>query len=151
MQKEKFVLDVISEFYQTPDKHLRGNECPKCNISTGESAIIKFLTDNNISYEHQKTFNDCINPTDIKHVGRLKFDFYIPSANLLIEYDGEQHFRCFNIKGKHKVTEKELKETQDRDDIKTKYAKRKNINLLRIKYTDFGKIHHILKSKLIQQ
>lgn len=137
-------------FYQSPDKHLRRNECPKCNTSSGESKIIKFLIDNKVKYEFQKMFDDCINPRDINKVGRLKFDFYIPDKNLLIEYDGEQHFKSgANIKGRHKVTEKELEESNYRDNIKTDYANKKNITLLRIKYTDFNKIDNILADKLI--
>jgi len=41
--------------------------------------------------ESQKKFSDCINP-DTGH--QLRFDFYLPEENILIEYDGKQHF-CF--------------------------------------------------------
>ena len=39
---------------------------------------------------------------------KLRFDFYIPSKNLLIEYDGKQHFQPSNIKGKYLVTKEEV-------------------------------------------
>jgi very-short-patch-repair endonuclease len=84
---------------------------------------------------------------DCRDIRPLKFDFYIPSANLLIEYDGEQHFRRGKM-GKHYVSATELREVQRRDSIKTDYAKRRGIRLLRIAYTDFSRIDDILTSHL---
>jgi very-short-patch-repair endonuclease len=97
------------------------------------------------NYIPQKTFNDCINP---KSGRKLKFDFYIPSKNLLIEYDGQQHFNPCKVKGKHNITNKEVKETRYRDKIRNQYALKNDIKLLRIKYTQFHHIDQMLEAAL---
>lgn len=62
----------------------------KANKSYGEAKIQKLLTENNIIFEREKTFNDC-RFIDTNHLAR--FDFYLPQYNTLIEYDGIQHFQ----------------------------------------------------------
>lgn len=69
--------------------------------------------------------------------------------NVLIEYDGKQHFHVgANIRGKHIVTETELKDTQYKDNIKDCYSKSNNIKLLRIPYTKINIIPQLLEEIL---
>jgi hypothetical protein len=133
------------EFQQKPNNHLNGRGCPKCNLSKAELKIIKFLEINNIEYASQKKFNNCVNP---KTNRPLKFDFYIPSKNLLIEYDGSQHFKIGCCLGGYVNDTKDLKTVQYRDKLKTQYARQNDIKLLRIKFTRFNQIDKILKSVL---
>jgi very-short-patch-repair endonuclease len=63
----------------------------------------------------------------------LYADIYIPSLNLAIEYDGEQHFKF--IPFFHKTIEK-FHEQQQRDILKNKLLKENHINLIRIKYNE---------------
>lgn len=56
-----------------------------CLVSKGEYLVKKWLTDHKIVFETQKTFDD------LKLVKPLKFDFYLPEYNILIEYQGIQH------------------------------------------------------------
>lgn len=64
-----------------------------------------------------------------------RFDFYLPKYNIAIEYDGEAHYMPIDYAGKGKEwAEEHLKITQHRDELKNKYCKEKNINLLRIPY-----------------
>lgn len=65
---------------------ISGHDCPYCAMSHGERAIRNWLDNNNIGYEFEHIFNDC------KDKWFLRFDFYIPSKLLVIEYDGKQHF-----------------------------------------------------------
>lgn len=131
-------------FNVTPDNHLRGRGCPICKSSKGELKIHNFLKRNNIEYRSQKTFANCKNP----RTGRkLKFDFYIPSKNFLIEYDGEQHYKIAQF-GNYKYTTKDLKELQLKDKIKTMYAITNHIKLLRIKYDKIENIDQILTDEL---
>jgi hypothetical protein len=136
------------EFSQCPHSHLQGKGCPKCKISKGESKIIKWLDENSIKYFFQYTFKDCKN---LKTNRKLPFDFFIPSKNLLLEYDGEQHFQYENkiINGKYKITKDVFEKIQSRDGIKTEYAHKNDIKLLRIKYTEFKDIEKILKTEII--
>ena len=128
------------EFLQNPNNHLNGSGCPHCKSSKGEEKIRWWLENNNISYIFQKMFNDCRSQQTNR---MLKFDFYIPAKNLLIEYDGEQHFRMGDF-GSFKFTKNDLRDIQHRDKIKTDYAFCKNIKLLRIKYTKMKDVDNIL-------
>jgi very-short-patch-repair endonuclease len=126
-------------FTQVPHQHLSGNiSCPKCTkiISVGESVIREILINRNIKFVEQHSFKDCKN----KHL--LKFDFYLPEHNTIIEYDGIQHFR----QGWN--SEREFERTKSNDIIKTKYCMDNNIQLIRIPYTDFTNIEKILLTKL---
>jgi formylmethanofuran dehydrogenase subunit E len=86
-------------FYQTPHKHLQGRGCSKCSSSKGEELIRKILEKLNIKFKEQKKFKDC------KHKLPLPFDFFIPSKNICIEYNGIQHYEYtpefFHRDGKH--------------------------------------------------
>jgi hypothetical protein len=131
------------KFLQVAMSHLNGRGCPKCNISQGEEYIRKELETKKLQYIFQKSFDDCKNP---KTGCKLRFDFYIPSKNLLIEYDGRQHFEYGIHVGKHKITEDELIDTQYKDRVKNEYCSRNNISLLRIKYPDKQNIPAILSA-----
>jgi len=125
-------------FYQSAGGHLKGQGCPKCNNSKGENIINNFLIRNNIEFIPEKTFQGC------KFKKLLPFDFYIPSHNLCIEFDGKQHFESVDYFG----GEKHLKYIKNNDLIKTNYCISNGIKLLRIKYTDFDNIEFILNTQL---
>lgn len=77
-------------------------------------------------YEIEKTFEG------LKYKKLLKYDFYVESLNLLVEYDGEQHFIPIELWG----GDKKLKILQLRDSLKNKYAKDNGIDLLRIRFDE---------------
>lgn len=133
--KVKIFCKAHGYFLQTPSSHIRGNGCPVCRSSKGETKIFKLLTDNNIKFEKNYKFREC------KFKNELPFDFYLPDFNICIEYDGELHFKEIkNFGGKNK-----LLDYQRNDQIKNDFCSINNIKLLRIKYTDFDKIEEILK------
>lgn len=109
-----------------PSNLLRGSKCPNCNKSNGEDIISDWLRNNNIEYIPQKKFKGC------KDKRSLPFDFYIPSKNMVIEYDGEQHFKPIDWFG----GEKGFDYIQKHDQIKTRYCMDNNIKLFRISYKD---------------
>ena len=111
-------------WYAYPTNILRGHGCSQCNESNGEKQIRQWLDDRCIEYIPQKTFDDCRN----RRV--LPFDFYIPTCNLCIEYDGEQHFRTVDYFGGNEGFEQRKRN----DEIKNQYCKDHNIRLLRIPY-----------------
>lgn len=84
----------------------------------------------------QKEFDKCINKKN------LRFDFFIPEANLCIEYDGIQHYE--NIFGNDAYLK-----TKNNDEIKDKFCLENKISLLRIPYYDFNKIESILSMTFI--
>ena len=70
----------------------------------------------------------------------MPFDFFVPSKNLLIEYDGEQHY----IKNSFGHCDEELDRIKERDKIKTLFCEKNKIKLLRISYMEAEKIEEIL-------
>ena len=76
---------------------MSGNTC-SCGCqkeSIGEKNIALFLIKNNIKFETQKTFKDLKN---IQKNHNLYFDFFLPDYNILIEFDGPQHYsKIINI------------------------------------------------------
>jgi very-short-patch-repair endonuclease len=140
--KVDIVCRIHGIFTQKPHKHLQGQGCPKCNSSKGERKIMDWLNVNNIEHIKEKRFPNC------KHKYTLPFDFYIPSLNMCIEYDGEQHFVPMRFNGEDGEMEHKLSIVQLRDSIKTQYCIDNGINLLRIPYTKFKNINEILKSSI---
>ena len=151
------------EFTQTLTNHLYGPiGCSICNknikpkvirkknvevihrkkdkiCSTGERLIEFWLNKNLIKYEKQKTFDGC------KNRRKLRYDFYLPNQNMLIEYDGRQHFNSIECFG----GENELILTQLHDKIKTEFAINNGFNLLRISYNERNNLSNILKNNMI--
>jgi hypothetical protein len=112
-------------FKQRPDSHTQGHGCERCSESWGEREVARILERLGIEFEVEKRFKECRDKLP------LSFDFWIPSLNTLVEYDGEQHFRTNKFFG----GVERLKLTQRRDRIKSLYAKRTGKKLTRIKYT----------------
>ena len=100
-----------------------------CNKnSKWEYFIDTYLKSLNIDFEREKKFNDCRN---MQKSSMLPFDFYIPSKNIAIEYDGLHHFEPITYWGG--VEKFEI--TKRNDSIKNDYCKSNNITLLRLPYT----------------
>lgn len=129
------------EWSATGDSLLRGRGCPRCNNSKGEDKIEKYLLSNNIEYIYQKTFDDLLGVNG----GLLRFDFYLPTYNFTIEYQGNFHDGTTNG---DLQTEEELMIQIEHDKRKREYVKKNNINSLEIWYWDFDNIEKILESRL---
>jgi len=121
------ICKTHGEFTQKPTNHYHSKRgCPKCKTSRGEMVIDNILTYNEIKFEKNKTFSGC------KDKNLLQFDFYLPDYNMIIEYDGIQHFKVIGRFGGISEFEK----TVTHDKIKNEYCKSNNINLLRISYKE---------------
>jgi len=114
----------------------RNTWCPFCIISSvGEEKIRQFLVNKNITYYFQHTFDDLKGQT--KRKTKLRFDFYLPSYNVLIEYDGKQHFEPVNFGGcSNEIANKSFLELISNDNIKNEYCEINNITLIRISYKE---------------
>lgn len=119
-------------FKQIATRHLTGDGCPSCCESKGERSIRNFLLRKSIMFEPQKKFKEC------KNKKQLPFDFYLPKQNILIEFDGQQHF------GKSKGMKFNYEYIKLTDSIKNKFAKEFGFNLIRIPYTKINNIESIL-------
>lgn len=120
-------------FWMSWDNFYQGHRCPLCafesNESKGEREVAKILTELGTSFIQQhKLQNRRYSPV---------LDFYLPSYNLGIEYDGEQHFKPARFGGiSLEKAKKGLRTIQQRDKRKDDLCKQLEIDLLRIKYTD---------------
>lgn len=113
-----------------------------CLNSKGEAKISQILKEYNILFEQQKTFNTC-RFLDTNALAR--FDFYLPEQNVLIEYDGKQHFD-YDENGWN--TKDNFIKTQQHDQFKNQWCKENNIPLIRIPYLYFNNIESILRQEL---
>lgn len=113
-----------------------GSGCPRCKSSKGEREIARYLDQIGVEYVHQKRFGDCVD------VAVLPFDFYIPSINTCIEYDGALHYKPVEYYGGQDYYDK----IQKHDTIKTKYCNENGIALVRIPYWDLDVIDNVLNN-----
>ena len=110
-------------------------KCRSCtaSASSGEIGVKSALEELGVQYETEKRFSDC---RDIKP---LPFDFYVPNYNLIIEFDGQNHF--YEVYPTHE-------KTVAHDKIKNEYCKKNNINILRIPYWDGNNTKEIISNKI---
>lgn len=145
--KDKVIIICYfhGEFLQTPFAHSSPSMrqgCPFCKISKGEDEIEKFLIKNNIEYIREYKFDNCINPKTNK---KLPFDFYIPHLNIIIEFQGEQHYKEYK---NHFNAAGGLKGRQERDKIKREFSLLNNFTYIEISYKEFNQIETILNNKI---
>lgn len=119
--------------------YMSGNRCPTCNSSKGESAINAILSEKGFDFDREVKFDGLVGING----GSLRFDFCVnlEDEKILIEFDGEQHF-------KPKFGDYEFQRTVNNDKIKDSFCKEKDIRLVRIPYTEIEKIEDILKEEL---
>lgn len=98
-------------------------------MSKGEIYIADWLNEQGIDFFKEYVFPDC------KYKNVLRFDFYIPSYNTAIEFDGEGHYMpiCFGGISLEQA-EDNFELYRLRDEIKNNYCQEHNINLIRIGY-----------------
>lgn len=139
-QKVEIICKKHGPFWQVAHSRKKSYGCPKCgnNESKAEKRIREWLDDHSIVYQQEKTF------VGLKVNNKyLRFDFYIPDLNLLIEFDGAQHFIPCTKWGGDGVLR--MKNCQERDVIKNVWAEDKGYDLLRINYKDCSNIESILE------
>ena len=115
------------------------NGCPTCNASHGEKAIASHLRNYGVSYIPQYRFKNLVG------VGGtcLSYDFFIPSHNMLIEYQGEYHDGTSKLQ-----TAEQFHKQQEHDRRKRQYAIDNGYKFIEIWYWDFKNIKSILNQAL---
>ncbi|MDC1342437.1 DUF723 domain-containing protein [Flavobacteriaceae bacterium] len=126
LEKVNIICPKHGEFSQTAREHQRGSGCPNCSLSRGEKYILNFLEEKKIPYETQKKFSG------LKKIISLRFDFYLPNQNCVIEYNGIQHYKLIEFFG----GEEALKNTQESDKLKEQFCRDNNIVFHVIKYDE---------------
>ncbi len=113
-------------FTALPAKILNGHitSCGCQKQSGRERLIDKILKDNNVAYVREYIFPDC------KDKCPLRFDFFLKDHNIVIEYQGEQHYRAVSMFG----GDSGLELRKRHDEMKREYCKQHNINLVELPY-----------------
>jgi very-short-patch-repair endonuclease len=125
------------EFWQSPNNHINGLGCCKCNQenkSMFEESVFDKLKKLGIKIERQKTFEW------LKYRSNLFLDFYLPDYDVGIEVQGKQHYEPVDFFGGEETFLKQQKRDKkkfnlcEKHGIKIFYIKNKNkLNLDEVK------------------
>lgn len=129
-------------WFATPDSLLgdKGTGCPHCKTYKGEKQISDYLKNHKIIFEEQKKYKDLIGVGGKK----LSYDFYLPTENMFVEYNGEQHYFPIDFFG----GQNKFNIQQEHDRRKKEYANKICTKLLIIPYWEFNNIKDILQKTL---
>lgn len=131
------ICPIHGEFNQSPSSHLSSSKCPRCKASKGELVISGILEKANIDFQTE------FKPPE--SITRHRYDFYLPSCNLLIEFHGIQHYEQIPFFG----GEESLKETKFRDAYKRDFAKLAGYNYLEFNYKQLKHLTEEAFEKLV--
>ena len=125
-EKVEILCPEHGTFFQDPFEHINGCGCPRCHESRGERRIRLFLLHNKVTFIPEYRFSDCVDKKP------LPFDFYLPDLNIVIEYQGLQHYQPFERWGGQVM----LDYVKRHDTIKREFCNKNGIRLEEIKYSD---------------
>jgi len=100
-------------------------------MSKGEEKVADLLNKKGIKFEREKTFEDL-------RGGKYRFDFYIPSRNSILEFNGAQHYQQIPIYFKNRT---EFHKAQERDRRKISYCLANKIYIYCIPYWEIEDIN----------
>lgn len=123
--------------------------CQKCSrgYSAFEARIEDFLVKHGINYVYQKKFPDLVG----KRNQPLPYDFFLPDMNLIIEYDGDHHYKPVKF-GSNQTPEsmkKKFADIVEADAKKNRYAMENKLNIMRISSLFADKIELILEREIL--
>lgn len=129
---------IHGEFTQVPNDHTyHGTGCTQCTainrMTKGETDILNILDSHGVEAFPQQTFYGLL-ADDEK--SPLRYDFFLPTLNILIEFDGPHHTAPVTYKGCTRAQAINThRKTLIYDKLKTDYANKNGIRLMRIPYT----------------
>lgn len=106
--------------------------CGCVNQSKGERLTRMILKNLKINFIEQYRSSDLRGKSK-----PLSFDFFLPEKDIVIECQGQQHYKSVDMFG----GEERLKLQQEYDELKRDYCKKNNIKLIEIPYWDYDKIN----------
>jgi hypothetical protein len=135
--KVTITCPVHGDYTQSPNDHLKGSGCARCNYSKGERFLAGILTKHDIKFIPQFKLP----------LHQFRYDFYLPDHNVLIEFHGIQHY----LPVKHFGGKKTLKQTQFRDKLKKALAREHRIPIHVVNYKHLETIPpELLEEKIIK-
>lgn len=111
------------------------DRCSNCaGLPLGEAKISELLLSDNLDFEHDVSYKDCIFPVT---GSRLRFDFIVhDKRDYVIEYDGIQHYKEI----KPWESKIDLRGRIDRDNYKNDWCRIHGVPIIRIPYTHLDSI-----------
>lgn len=122
------------EYEARPNDFQQGYGCPRCHTigsGNGQHGIsrLRRLLENRFEFSEEVSFG-----TRCMYIAPLRFDIHVHSLNLIIEYDGWQHFEP-RFGPDTEAKRANFKTTVKRDRIKNEFMRSSGFNFLRIPYT----------------
>lgn len=130
-QKVPIICPKHGVYYQSFSNHIYGkNGCPICKYSKMEQAVQNYLLDNNIEFIPQCNYNTLpwLKCEEYNRRG-LTLDFYLPTYQVAIECQGEQHFKARENSTVKMMSEEIVEKIKYRDEVKFKLCKDNGVNL----------------------
>ena len=115
----------------------------KSTRSHGEDAVNNYLLEHNITFVREMAWIECRSDKD----KLLRFDFYLPESNTVIEYQGQHHYKPIN---KYRRAMKVHQRMLINDQVKRNFCNKYNIKMIEISYLDFKNIVAILDELILQ-
>jgi len=134
-KKHGYFKKVACDLLRLPENSRTVNSCPICSSSLGAQRVYLMLVGLGLKVSREWRL-----PVST----RYRYDFYLQELNLLIEYDGMQHYYPIEFWG----GVDELAKIRASDTAKNKLAKQHNIPLIRIPYTKDATLEEYLLWKL---
>ena len=103
------------------------------------------LDNQEIFYEREKRFETLKSTKNSRY--NLRYDFYLPTFNVLLEFDGEQHFSPRDHWGGQKAFER----LQENDRKKNDWASESGLRLIRISFDQSEYLEDILTQEILSK
>jgi len=133
------------DFEQVVHAHLAGGGCPLCvdtMNSNGSKQIEGWLVANQIAFERERKFDTLVSQKNDSY--KLRCDFFLPGKDVIIEFDGQQHFFPNEMWGGQEA----LINLQANDARKDDWAAENGYIMVRIRYDQIEEINSILSELL---
>lgn len=124
-EKVTIICPKHGKFEQRPVVHLLGCGCPKCSLHSQTilyNKLVQRYPNLDILFE--------VGSKTVPWLERQRFDIYIPSLNIAIEYNGHQHYMPIKYFGGELAYQKTL----EKDELKRQKCKNNDCLLLELKY-----------------
>ena len=133
--------------YVNLTKEHKPTGCPHCTYSQSEKSVMSLLDKWDIKYKTQYRFDD------LRDIHKLPFDFYLEYSGVLIEFDGEQHYKLvhrFKDDPDFQRAKREFDIIVKHDNMKSDYCFGHNIPLIRIPYWHRDDLEYFLFDEFVK-
>lgn len=137
--------------WKTKTSHIINSNsgCPNCSAGKNQKIVYSTLKKLNILFEPQKSIIE-LNKTEM----RIRVDFYISKYNVIIEYNGHQHYQPVRFNGiAQEIANSLFIKQKDRDRYLQEWCNSNDVKLICIdgrKYTN-DKLVNYINNELVKE